>query len=106
MNKENIHQIISEAKALATTDELKSLISDLEEFIEIQETTEGGHLSQDWQDARKKLWSSFEKVTALYGISPEMIQQSIENFPDLTQGNGTLSPRNPKTAAQAAKMRG
>lgn len=80
MNKKLTNELINRAKAMANTSELKSLIADLEEFLSIQ-GEEDEEARKKWLAAREKLWSSFDKLTALYGISPEMIREQIDYFP-------------------------
>jgi hypothetical protein len=83
MNKEQTKELINLAKSLATTEELKSLINDLEGFVNLQSEESPSLNSEEtkkkWLDAREKLWSSFEKITAQYGITPELIRQQLEN---------------------------
>lgn len=83
MNTEQTKELINRAKELANTEELKSLITDLEGFINIQLDNNTNEMSEEvkkrWVESREKLWASFEKITALYGISPEMIRAHLEN---------------------------
>lgn len=79
MNKEIERDLLEQAKALATTEELKSLIENLEEFISINNDTQGKEPTQKWAEARERLWDAFEKVSAGYGITPEMIRENLKN---------------------------
>lgn len=80
MNKETVNELISRAKAMANTNELQALIANLEAFMAVpMQSEEGDKSRKNWEDAREKLWSSFEKLTALYGISPDFIKQQLDN---------------------------
>lgn len=94
MNTEQTKELINRAKSLANTEELRSLIADLEVFINIQPDANKGledeEVKKKWLESREKLWASFEKITALYGISPEMIREHLEN-------PGRFSPEHQET---------
>ncbi|HEV7737835.1 MAG TPA: hypothetical protein VGO47_10755 [Chlamydiales bacterium] len=79
MNKEIEKDLLNQAKALATTEELKSLIANLEEFMSLNNDIEGKEPTQKWAEARERLWDAFEKVSAGYGVTPEMIRENLKN---------------------------
>lgn len=83
MNTEITKDLLNQAKSLANTEELRTLIDNLEQFMNLQvapgKEIEISELTQKWRETREKLWESFEKVSAMYGITPEMIREKLEN---------------------------
>ncbi len=108
MNKEQTKELINLAKSLATTEELKSLIADLEGFVNLQNEEAPSLNSEEtkkkWVDAREKLWTSFEKITAQYGITPDLIRQQLENptlfSPEHAETLGMLNQGTPEKTAK------
>lgn len=92
MNKENMKELLNRAREGANTPELELLVSNLESFIRIHEKREAGQdVEKQWLEAREKLWTTFEKATAAYGLSPEEIRDTLGDGDLLSlEGQGTL----------------
>ncbi len=81
-------ELLNRAKEGANTEELKLLVSNLESFMMVHEQKEQGQdVEKQWLEAREKLWTTFEKTTAAYGLSPEEIRDTLGNGDLLSSEN-------------------
>ncbi len=89
MDLETTTTLLSQARELADTDELKALVSDLETFIETQQAhnkaPEDTKLGEMCIAAREKLLKNFEEVVASHGITPAFLKKQLES-PTLFSG--------------------
>lgn len=89
MNTQTMTELLTKAHSLANTDELKSLVEDLQKFLKLQEERSANpnneELTATWIAAREGIWANFDKLTEQYGITPEVIRERLKsaaNFPE------------------------
>ena len=82
-----VKELLQMVKGLPTPENVKSLLIDLEQFMQVQEDIERGESGasavEKWHFMRDQLQSSFENLSESLGYTPEMIQKELDSSPEL-----------------------
>jgi len=122
MNLENIKELIRKNKHLTKNAECRELVDHFEVFIDLYRCTKENPKNEANQaeleklkEAHVKFWSSFEKVVASMGITPELFAEycadknnfSEENWQQIEGLQNSAQGRSPlmNTPKQTKKMR-
>lgn len=79
MNNKNLREMIQQLRSLSQTKEQEALLSDFETFISLTEKKGDPGSNQEIERARSQCYSSIEKVLTSFGLTPETMQQYMEN---------------------------
>lgn len=82
-----VKELLEMVKGIPAPENVKSLLADLEQFIQAQEAVDNGSNGEEafekWHSMRDKLQRSFENLGESLGYTPEMIQTELQNSPEL-----------------------
>lgn len=84
MNKENMNELLNQAKEAATTEEAKSLIDDLEVLIDLynRRDTAGEGFAQNVKEAQERFLISLGKAAANMDMGAGMFPKTEEYSPE------------------------